>query len=239
MSDNPVIWPPAPADDQSRVWTIALTNAMRVHLLAWRRATVLRPGDAALVAASGLYRTLSGLLPAGVRAVASPVLDALDERAERTSVTLATPLDPVVVLSPAAIADPITEACTLAHEWCHVRQVADGRIASIVDYTSGELRARAEADATACALWLRYVLTGVLPGVLPDEAPTLGDLYHLDAGDHELARGVMRSHLATIRAGLVPPLDVCVRLARWLRATPYEMPAEIRGRVPHALPEST
>jgi len=235
VSDNPVIWPPAPAEDQSRVWTIALTNAMRVHLLAWRRATVLRPGDAALVAASGLYRTLSGLLPAGVRAVASPVLDALDERAERTSVTLATPLDPVVVLSPAAIADPITEACTLAHEWCHVRQVADGRIASIVDYTSGELRARAEADATACALWLRYVLTGVLP----DEAPTLGDLYHLDEPDHELARGVMRSHLATIRAGLVPPLDVCVRLARWLRATPYEMPADVRARVPLTLPEST
>jgi hypothetical protein len=42
--------------------------------------------------------------------------------------------------------------------------------------------------------------------------------------------------LATIRAGLVPPLDVCVRLARWLSGTPYEMPAEIRGRT---LPEST
>ena len=221
--------------DQTATWTIALTNALRVHLIAWRRATVFRPGDAALVVMSDGYRALSGLLPASVRAVAAPVLDALDERAERTSVTLATPLDPVVVLSPAAVADPITEACTLAHEWCHVRQIADGRVASIVDYTEGELRARAEADATACALWLRYVLAGVLP----DEAPTLGDLYHLDAGDHELVRGVMRSHLATIRAGLVPPLDVCVRLARWLRATPYEMPAEIRGRIPHALPEST
>jgi len=221
--------------DQSTTWTLALTNALRVHLLAWRRATVLRPGDPALVAVSGFYRALTGLLPAGVRAVAAPVLDALDERAERTSVTLATPLDPVIVLSPAAVADPITEACTLAHEWCHVRQIADGRVASIVDYTEGELRARAEADATACALWLRYVLTGTLP----DAAPTLGDLYHLDAGDHDLARGVMRSHLATIRAGLVPPLDVCVRLARWLRATPYEMPAAIRGRIPHTLPEST
>ena len=218
--------------DQKTTWTLALTNALRVHLLAWRRATVLRPGDPALAAASGLYRALTGLLPASVRAVASPVLDALDKRAERTSVTIATPLDPVIVLSPAAVADPITEACTLAHEWCHVRQIADGRVASIVDYAEGELRARAEADATACALWLRYVLTGALP----DEAPTLGDLYHLDAGDHELARGVMRSHLATIRAGLVPPLDVCVRLARWLRATPYEMPADVRARVPHILP---
>ena len=221
--------------DQATTWTPALTNALRVHLLSWRRATVLRPGDPALAAVAGLYRALTGLLPAAARAVAAPVLDALDERAERTSVTLATPLDPVVVLSPAAVADPITEACTLAHEWCHVRQVADGRVASVVDYTAGELRARVEADATACALWLRYVLTGTLP----DAAPTLGDLYHLDAGDHELARGVMRSHLATIRAGLVPPLDVCVRLARWLRATPYEMPAAIRGRIPHTLPEST
>ena len=221
--------------DQATTWTPALTNALRVHLLSWRRATVLRPGDPALAAVAGLYRALTGLLPAAARAVAAPVLDALDERAERTSVTLATPIDPVVILSPAAVADPITEACTLAHEWCHVRQVADGRVASIVDYTSGELRARAEADATACALWLRFVLTGELPV----EAPTLGDLYHLDAGDHELARGVMRSHLATIRAGLVPPLDVCVRLARWLRATPYEMPASVRARIPHTLPEST
>jgi len=220
--------------DQATTWTPALTNALRVHLLSWRRATVLRPGDPALAAVAGLYRALTGLLPAAARAVAAPVLDALDERAERTSVTLATPIDPVVILSPAAVADPITEACTLAHEWCHVRQVADGRIASIVDYTSGELRARAEADATACALWLRYVLTGTLP----DEAPTLGDLYHLDQHDHELARGVMRSHLATIRAGLVPPLDVCVRLARWLRVTPYEMPAAIRGRIPHTLSET-
>ena len=223
------------SDDQKTTWTPALTNALRVNLLAWRRATVLRPGDPALDAVSGLYRALTGLLPASVRAVASPVLDALDRRADTTSVTLATPLDPVIVLSPAAVADPITEACTLAHEWCHVRQIADGRIASIVDYTEGELRARAEADATACALWLRYVLTGALP----EAAPTLGDLYHLDVHDHELARGVMRSHLATIRAGLVPPLDVCVRLARWLRATPYEMPAEIRGRIPHTLPETT
>jgi ketosteroid isomerase-like protein len=220
--------------DQATTWTPALTNALRVHLLSWRRATVLRPGDPALAAVAGLYRALTGLLPAAARAVAAPVLDALDERAERTSVTLATPFDPVVILSPAAVADPITEACTLAHEWCHVRQVADGRVASVVDYTSGELRARAEADATACALWLRFVLTGELP----DAAPTLGDLYHLDAGDHELARGVMRSHLATIRAGLVPPLDVCVRLARWLRATPYEMPPAIRGRIPRTLPET-
>lgn len=216
-------------------WTYAHTRAVEAHLRAWRPAHVMHPGDTALVAGAGVYRTLVGMLPASLRAVAAPVLDALDRRADTTSVTLATPLAPVVVLSPAAVADPITEACTIAHEWCHVRQIADGRIASIVDYAEGELRARAEADATACALWLRYVLTGALP----DDAPTLGDLYHLAAHDHELARGVMRSHLATIRAGLVPPLDVCVRLARWLRATPYEMPAEIRGRIPHTLPEST
>lgn len=216
-------------------WTLAHTRAVEAHLRAWRPAHVMRPGDTALVAGAGLYRALVGMLPASLRAVAAPVLDALDRRADTTSVTLATPLDPMVVLSPAAVADPITETCTLAHEWCHVRQIADGRIASIVDYTEGELRARAEADATACALWLRYVLTGDLP----TDAPTLGDLYHLDAHDHDLARGVMRSHLATIRAGLVPPLDVCVSLARWLRATPHEMPADVRARVPLTLPETT
>jgi len=204
-------------------------------LRAWRPARVVRPGSVEHVVATALYRALVAALPPAVRAVTGGVLSSLDDLSQRVSVTVATPLDPVIVLSPSAVADPITEAATLAHEWCHVRQVADGRVASIVDYASGELRARAEADATACALWLRFVLTGTLP----DEAPTLGDLYHLDAGDHELARGVMRSHLATIRAGLVPPLDVCVRLARWLRATPYEMPHAIRGRIPHTLPEST
>lgn len=216
-------------------WSAAHTHALGAALASWRPATVLRPGDPALDVLTGVYRSLAALLPPAMRAVAEPVLAALDERAQRTSVTLATPLAPFVVLSPAAVADPIVEACTLAHEWCHVRQVADGRVASIVDYTSGELRARAEADATACALWLRYVLTGDLP----DAAPTLGDLYHLDAGDHALARGVMSSHLATIRAGLVPPLDVCVRLAQWLLATALDIPAEVRARVPRTLPTET
>jgi len=204
-------------------------DRIEAALRSWRPALVIRPGDPAHAVALGVYRALVGALPDALRGVAGIVLGSLEERSATVSVTLATPADPVIVLSPAAVADPITEACTLAHEWCHVAQIAHtGRAQTVVDYLgSGELRAQREADAAAAGLWLRYVLTGDLPA----DAPTLSDLYHLDTGDAALARGVVASHLATIRAGACPPLDVCVRLAQWLMATPLDVPDEVRARV--------
>lgn len=198
-------------------------------LRAWRPAEVVRPGSPEHTIATALYRALADALPTPVRAVTAGVLSSLDDLSRRVSVTIATPLDPVVILSPAAVSDPVAEAATLAHEWCHVGQIAHaGRVQSAVDYLgSGELRAQREADAAACGLWMRYVLSGELPA----EAPTLGDLYHLDAGDAALARSILASHLATIRAGVCPPLDVCVRLSQWLHATPLDVPAEVRARV--------
>lgn len=199
-------------------------------LRAWRPATVVRPGSVEHTIATALYRALVDALPPAVRAVTGGVLSSLDDLSQRVSVTIATPLDPVIVLSASAVSDPVTEAATLAHEWCHVAQIAHaGRAQVVVDYLgSGELRAQREADACAAGLWLRYVLTGSLP----DEAPTLGDLYHLDAGDVALARAVIASHLATIRAGACPPLDVCVRLSQWMDSMPASVvPAEVRARV--------
>ena len=198
-------------------------------LRAWRPARVVRPGSVEHVVATALYRALVDALPLAVRAVTGGVLSSLDDLSQRVSVTVATPLDPVIVLSPSAVADTVTEAATLAHEWCHVAQIAHaGRAQTVVDYLgSGELRAQREADACAAGLWMRYVLTGDLP----DEAPTLGDLYHLDAGDAALARAILKSHLATIRAGVCPPIDVCVRLSQWLHATPHEIPADVLARV--------
>ena len=197
-------------------------------LTAWRPFTVIRPGDPAHVAIVGLYRALVGVLPSALRGVTSIILGGLEERSATVSVTLATPLDPVVVLSPAAVADDVTHAATLAHEGCHVATIArDGRAQTVVDYLgSGELRAQREADASAAGLWMRYVLTGDLPA----DAPTLGDLYHLDAGDAAMARQIIAAHLATIRAGVVPNLDVCVVLAKWFRAQ-TDIPADVLARV--------
>ena len=196
-------------------------------LTAWRPFTVIRPGDPAHVAV-GVYRALVGVLPSALRGVTSIILGGLEERSATVSVTLATPLDPVVVLSPAAVADDVTHAATLAHEGCHVATIArDGRAQTVVDYLgSGELRAQREADASAAGLWMRYVLTGDLPA----DAPTLGDLYHLDAGDSAMARQIIAAHLATIRAGVVPNLDVCVVLAKWFRAQ-TDIPADVLARV--------
>ena len=194
-------------------------------LTAWRPFTVIRPRDVRDV---GLYRALVGVLPSALRGVTSIILGGLEERSATVSVTLATPLDPVVVLSPAAVADDVTHAATVAHEGCHVATIArDGRAQTVVDYLgSGELRAQREADASAAGLWMRYVLTGALP----DDAPTLGDLYHLDAGDAAMARQIIAAHLATIRAGVVPNLDVCVVLAKWFHAQ-TDIPADVLARV--------
>jgi len=205
-------------------------NPRRIEaaLTAWRPFLVIRPGDPAHVAVVGVYRAIVGVLPEALRGVARIVLGSLEERSASVSVTLATPLDPVVVLSPAAVADDVTHAATLAHEGCHVATIArDGRAQVVVDYLgSGELRAQREADAAAAGLWMRYVLTGALPA----DAPTLSDLYHLDAGDAAMARAIIASHLATIRAGVCPPLDVCVVLSQWFHAQD-DIPADVLARV--------
>lgn len=197
-------------------------------LIAWRPFTVIRPGDPAHVAIVGVYRALVGVLPAALRGVTSIILGGLEERSATVSVTLATPLDPVVVLSPAAVSDLVTEMCVLAHEATHVGVIArDGRAQTVVDYLgSGELRSQREADASAAGLWMRYVLTGELPV----DAPTLADLYHLDAGDSAMARQILAAHLATIRAGVCPNLDVCVVLSKWFHAQ-SDIPADVLARV--------
>jgi len=185
---------------------------------------VLRPGDALYTVAAGLYSALAAAQPAPMRAVTSVVLSSLETLSQRVSVTIGS----VIVLSPAAVADDVTHAATIAHEMTHRAQVERaGIVQAAVDYLgSGELRAQREADASAASLWMRYILTGDLPA----EAPTLADLYHLDAGDAAMARQIIAAHLATIRAGVVPNLDVCVVLAKWLRAQ-TDIPADVLARV--------
>lgn len=186
-------------------------------------STVLRPGDPLHTAAVTLYAALAAAQPVAMRALTAGVLSSLETLSQRVSVTIGT----VVILSPAAVADDVTHGAALAHEFVHRSQEArSGIIQAAVDYTSGELRAQREAEACAAGLWMRYVLTGDLPV----DAPTLSDLYHLDAGDSAMARAIIAAHLATIRAGVVPNLDVCIVLARWFR-TQTDIPADVLARV--------
>lgn len=186
-------------------------------------ATVARPSDPLYVLATGFYRAASDAQPSAMRALTSVALSSIEDLIAHASITFAS----LIVLSPADVADATTECVALAHQFQHrSTAIRDGFLQSVTDYTSGELRAQREAGASAAGLWLRYVLTGDLPA----DAPTLGDLYHLDAGDAAMARQIIAAHLATIRAGVVPNLDVCVVLARWFHAQ-TDIPADVLARV--------
>ena len=125
----------------------------------------------------------------------------------------------VVLLSRAALADPISAVVVLAHEAHHDRQSdTGGHVRHAWDYlVSSELRARYEAEAYAVGLWAQYLLTGQTPDARGAMAALGAPTYHLDAGDVALAEGILASHVATIRAGVCPPLSTALDLLRWLR----------------------
>lgn len=190
-------------------------RALGDHLAQEASAVVTTHDDGAMVVAGSLLRALASTLKG-----AGPVVDAVLERGERTSVTLPTPLGPIVVLARSASASPVAYARTAAHEAVHAVQIEHlGGLQATVDYLgSGELRAVREADAYAAGLWVEFLLTGELPAPDPALASIAGGLYHLDPEDVALARGVIASHLTTISAGLCPPLVVAWSALRWLRA---------------------
>jgi hypothetical protein len=66
-------------------------------------------------------------------------------------------------------------------------------------------------------LFARYLVTGDLPAEADAMQRLGGGLYHLDAGELELARGVVRSGLDTIKAKLSPPYAVALDVLAWLR----------------------
>lgn len=216
------------------LWTPALAAAFEAAVIAPRVSLVVRPDDPAASLLRLGAGALAAALPPVARTLAAPLVGVLEKRAEGVSVTVPAFLPgvlPVVVLSRAAVADPVSTSATGLHEVTHAGQIGRaGNAQAVADYLNGELRAQREADAAAAGRWMRYVLTGALPDVVP-----LSDLYCLDAGDAALAVALMRSHIETMRAGLVPPIDSCVAAARWLRASPL-VPDEIRARVP-PLPE--
>ena len=187
-----------------------LSDALaKIHL-----THVMVPTDASAVIARGLLSTLGHLVPAPL----SSLVESLEASAERVSTTFPTPFGVVIVLSQGAVADPVEYAATIAHEHQHAAQIhARGGIGAAVDYLgSGELRARAEADAYAVGVCVRWLLTGQLPTLDQALAPEASGLYHLDTGEIGLARGVLASHLETMHAGLLPPLSVAREAHAWL-----------------------
>lgn len=220
------------------LWTPALAAAFEAAVIAPRVSLVVRPDDPAAALLRLGTGALAAALPPVARALAAPLVGVIEKRAEGVSVTVPAFLPgvlPVVALSRAALADPVSTSATGLHEVTHAGQIGRaGDVQAVADYLNGELRAQREADAAAAGRALRYWLTG--DSVLLIAPPPLSDLYCLDAGDAALAVALMRSHVETMRAGLVPPIDSCVAAARWLRASPL-VPDEIRARVP-ALPEA-
>ena len=195
--------------------TLTQARALGAHLAGLHRTTIVEPGDAPAVAA----RAMLAALGRGVPALADLVA-ALEVRASHVSVTIPTPAGSLVILSPAAVADPMRYASTVAHEVTHAKQRDDAGFAQVaVDYVaSPELRARAEADAYAVGLWVEYLLTGSFPTADDAVRSLSSDTYHLAAEEVELGRGVLESHLATMAQGLPPPLPVAVEALAWLRA---------------------
>lgn len=138
------------------------------------------------------------------------VLDVLDTETASRSVTLPKigGEGAVIVYSAAALADPVELIETASHEHEHARVLrADPDLQVAMDYTSGELRATTEARAYAVGAWARYLVTGVLQTAAEIVSP-LAHGYMLSAAERAHTVTLVETHLATIRGGLVPPLEV-------------------------------
>jgi hypothetical protein len=103
-----------------------------------------------------------------------------------------------------------------------------GNVQAIVDYANPELRAKLEADAEAVSLAVQWFHTGKLPSIADSMASLKGETYLLTPKETRLAEGILRSHLATMEAGLCPPITVAVEVLAWFRAHhPHLVLAEV------------
>ena len=190
----------------------ATVRALRDHLGETYGLTYLDPRDAAaglgLRVVADALRAVTGFVTRSL-GVTIPLPDF-----SRTSMTLG----PLVPLSEASVATLEDEIETIVHEAQHGAQQQDGgTLQAAVDYLSAELRARSEADAYAAGLFARYLVTGI--EVTEDEAAarlTSGP-YHLALPEVDLARRIVRSHVATINAGLCPPIAAAIETYAFLR----------------------
>lgn len=168
------------------------------------------------IGASGLRVLIqaAGALIPGTAGVSAELLGKLST----VSITSWVPLvGNVVLLSEAACSTPENKLVTFAHELCHAKQIdAAGPAQAAVNYLgSGKMRARAEADGAACGMWVRYLLTGVLPTEEQVERTWNASLYHLDAEDTAFARESIYGHLDSMRDG-GPNLRAARLVEKWL-----------------------
>jgi hypothetical protein len=184
-------------------------HALGAHLGALHGATVAA-WDSPISRALRLGLDVAASVP-GV----GTLLDAARLRDPRISRCLPGPL---VLLSEDTHRDPVTYAEAVARELQHAVQLAEvGQVQGAIDYLgSGELRAARAAEAYLCGLWVRYLCTWHCPQVDDAMADLGSGLYHLDAGEVELARGIVTSGVETIRAGLAPPYTICAEALGWL-----------------------
>lgn len=148
------------------------------------------------------------------------VLDVLDAEMAARSVCLPKigGEGAVIVYSAAALAVPLETIETCAHEHEHARVLrADPDLQVAMDYTSGELRATTEARAYAVGAFARYLVTGV-PQTAEEIVSPLAHGYLLSAPDRAHVVSLVESHLASMRAGVVPSLEVCHEVLKILRA---------------------
>lgn len=191
--------------------TLDQSRALGAYLAARHGgATVVTHDSPGVAVGLALVRYVRGL---------SPLVGAVAPDLSRVSVTLPIPgIGTLIVLSPAAVADAVSYAETVAHECCHSHQAAAaGAFQSDVDYIgSGELRATREAQAYVVGLWVRYLLTGALPTAEDAMASLASGLYHLAPEEVELARGIVTSGVETMAGGAIPPYAVAVDAYHWL-----------------------
>ena len=198
--------------------SLPIARAFVAHLSTLHHTAVVHYDDPKREFASTLLDGLARLNP-----ILRTLADQIAVRTAHTSVTLPTPVGALIILSPMT-SDPLQCAETGAHEHQHAVQFSDtSMLQAIIDYVEPELRAKMEADGYAVGLALKWFLTGVLP-TLDDAMDSLSrEAYLLTADELPLCRGILESHLATMRAGLCPPLTVAIEALAWFRAEHPEL----------------
>lgn len=156
------------------------------------------------------------LIP-GVPGVVNSIKSLAGDRMRNVSLTIPTPGPTLILLSEYAVSQGDIYLSTLAHELVHKVQIkVNGALQAGIDYVDPDWRSLREAEAGGVGLWIRYVVTNVLPA--PTEAGvTSSDLYHLDEDHKKFGRVIVNSALSTSMTGAIPPHSIAIEMLAWLR----------------------
>ena len=192
--------------------TMAQAKAVGADLAQEYRLTIVESDSPLVKVTVTALKVLLALIPV-VGPLAIVAITKAEENFGRVSVTLPLPWGgSLVILSDYATDTPEDYLCTVTHEAGHGKHTLDiGGWQAAVDYlASVEMRAAAEAMPYALGLWVRYLLTGVVPDASGPHASLASNTYHLPVEHQHLAHDQIESNLATIRNGLPPPIATAV-----------------------------